>query len=84
MCISVHFGIRYFCFIIDEHRHSVAGVEVQDAGLTGLPDPRAAADLLDLVEPEREDHWVPGSSVHVKQKEIDSTDWSCEPPSFHI
>ena len=66
MCISVSLGVRELGLVVDEHSYSVAGVEVQDAGLTRLPDPRAAADLLHLVEPEGEDDWVPGSSIHVQ------------------
>ena len=84
MCISVSLGVRELGLVVDEHSYSVAGVEVQDAGLTRLPDPRAAADLLHLVEPKGEDDWVPGSAIHVQQEQINSAHWGREPSSVNI
>ena len=84
MCISVDFRVIEFCFIIDEDCHSVARVEVQDAGLARLPDPRAAADLLHLIEPDGEDHRVTRGSVHVQQEQINSAHWGREPSSVNI
>ena len=84
MSKSVKIWVSEFSFIVDEDFHSAILVQIQDTSLTGFPHPRAAADLFHLVEPEGEDHGVPGSAVYVQEEEINSSYWHREPSSVNI
>ena len=84
MSKSVKIWICEFSFVVDEDCHGVILVQIQDTSLAGFPHPRAAADLLHLVESEGENHGVPGSAVDVQQEEINSSNWDREPSSVNI